>query len=76
MDVRHGADEPRFVEFGMDLGAHERTRREQMAAVMADYDPAEVLAREAEAWTLLMSGLDDEQQAVHRMLSEAGVLDA
>jgi hypothetical protein len=64
------------VEFGIDLGVQELARRELMLAAMPDWDPVAVLADETRARTLLMSGLDDDQRAVHRLLVEAGVLDA
>ncbi|MGQ0479615.1 MAG: DUF6400 family protein [Pseudonocardia sp.] len=64
------------MEFGIDLGVQELARRELMLAAMPDWDPVAVLADETRARTLLMSGLDDDQRAVHRLLVEAGVLDA
>ncbi len=65
-----------LVEFGIDLDAQEFARRELMLAAMPDWDPVADLADETRARALLMSGLDDEQRAVHRLLVEAGVLDA
>lgn len=60
----------------LDMAAHEQTRFASVLAASTDLDPGAVLAGEAEAHRMLYSGLDAEQQAVHRMLVEAGVLDA
>jgi hypothetical protein len=70
------AGDTELVEFTIDLTAHELARRGHVLAAIPDWDPIAVLAGEQRAWALLMSNLDPEQQAVHRMLVEAGVLDA
>lgn len=76
MTPRPDAHSDELLEFEIDLNAHELARREHVLAAMPDWDPIAVLADEKRAWELLMSNLDPEQQAVHRMLVEAGVLDA
>lgn len=45
-----------------------------MAALGPDWDPVAVLREEEAAHALLYSGLDEEQQRIHAMLVEAGVL--
>lgn len=60
----------------LDMAAHEQTRLAAVLVASTDLDPGAVLAGEAVAHRMLYSGLDAEQQAVHRMLVEAGVLDA
>jgi hypothetical protein len=60
----------------LDLAAHEQRRLAAVFAATTDLDPGTVLAAEAEAHRMLYSGLDAEQQAMRRMLVEAGVLDA
>jgi uncharacterized protein (DUF58 family) len=65
------------VDFFVDLSAHEQRR---LAIVLRDrlddphFDPAAVLADEARAEALLMSGLDAEQSAIRDRLRAAGVL--
>lgn len=64
-----------FVSFDVDLTLDEARRRaEVVAALGADWDPAAVLRGEDEAYALLYSGLDAEQQRVHDELVAAGVL--
>ncbi|MBB5926993.1 DUF6400 family protein [Streptomyces echinatus] len=66
-------DEP--VDFAVDLTDHEMTRRAHvMAALGADWDPVEMMRREEEAYDMLYSGLDEEQQRVYDTLVRAGVL--
>lgn len=66
-------DEP--VEFSVDLTGHEMTRRVHvMAALGADWDPAEAMRGEEEAYDMLYSGLDAEQQRLYDTLVSAGVL--
>jgi hypothetical protein len=43
---------------------------------MPDWDPAAVLAAEAEAHSLLYSGLNTEQRSIYDRLCKAGVFDA
>jgi hypothetical protein len=43
-------------------------------AMGSDWDPAELLRGEQEAYRMLFSGLDTEQQTVYDMLVEAGVI--
>ncbi|MEV6839658.1 DUF6400 family protein [Streptomyces sp. NPDC051133] len=63
------------VEFSVDLTAHEMLRRTHvMAAVGPDWDPVAALRGEEEAYDLLYSGLDDEQQRIYDELVAAGVL--
>ncbi|MEU3726929.1 DUF6400 family protein [Streptomyces sp. NPDC031705] len=62
-------------DFAVDLTAQEMLRRAQvMAALGPDWDPVEVLRGEEEAYDLLYSGLDAEQQRVYDELVAAGVL--
>ncbi|MEU9133693.1 DUF6400 family protein [Kitasatospora sp. NPDC048540] len=64
-----------LVPFEIDLTAEEvRRRAEVMAALGPDWDPAEVLRGEQEAYALLYSGLDAEQQRTYDDLVAAGVL--
>ncbi|MEU2778255.1 DUF6400 family protein [Streptomyces sp. NPDC007162] len=63
------------VEFSVDLTGHEMTRRAHvMNALGAEWDPVEVMRGEEEAYDLLYSGLDEEQQRLYDSLVEAGVL--
>jgi hypothetical protein len=62
--------------FSWDLTSHELRRLSATLEGMADWDPEGSLRMESEAYRLLMSDLDDEQRAIHRMLVEAGVLGA
>ncbi|GAA1600324.1 DUF6400 family protein [Streptomyces globosus] len=72
------APEPRpgaLVGFDVDLTAQEIQRRAQiLAALGPDWDPVEVLRGEEEAYDLLYSGLDADQQRIHDDLVAAGVL--
>ena len=64
-----------FVDFAVDLGAHEMLRRAHVLdAVGPDWDPVTALHAEDAAYDLLYSGLDAEQQRVHDELVAAGVL--
>jgi hypothetical protein len=76
METQPEANKPPLFEFSIDLSAHELARREHVLAATPDWDPVAVLADEQAAWALLMSNLDPEQRAIHRMLVDAGVLDA
>lgn len=73
-----GADRPgpeTLVGFDVDLTALEVLRRAQvMAALGPDWDPVAVLRGEEEAYDLLYSGLDAEQQRTYDELVAAGVL--
>ncbi|MGY4920907.1 DUF6400 family protein [Streptomyces sp. 900105755] len=63
------------VEFSVDLTGHELTRRAHvMAALGDDWDPVETVRGEEEAYDLLYSGLDPEQQRLYDTLLAAGVL--
>ncbi|MEU5311756.1 DUF6400 family protein [Streptomyces sp. NPDC021562] len=63
------------VEFSVDLTGHEMTRRAHvMNALGAEWDPVEVMRGEEEAYDMLYSGLDAEQQRLYDSLVEAGVL--
>jgi hypothetical protein len=70
---RTPAAEP--VDFDVDLTRHEMVRRAHvMAALGPDWDPVEMVRREEEAYDLLYSGLDQEQQRLYDTLVQAGVL--
>ncbi|HEY3483108.1 MAG TPA: DUF6400 family protein [Streptomyces sp.] len=59
----------------MDLTVEESRRRaEVMAALGPEWDPVAVLRGEEEAYALLYSGLDAEQQRTYDELVAAGVL--
>ncbi|MDQ2880306.1 MAG: DUF6400 family protein [Actinomycetota bacterium] len=62
--------------FFFDLTAHEICRMTAVLDAMPDWDPAAVLAAEAEAHSLLYSGLNTEQRSVYDLPCEEGVLDA
>ena len=66
---------PDLISFDFDLTAHEGAR---LAAVLdclgSGWDPAEVLAGEAEAHRMLYSDLDAEQRSAYDMLTAHGVL--
>ncbi|MFJ3760954.1 DUF6400 family protein [Streptomyces sp. NPDC090080] len=63
------------VAFDVDLTGHEMTRRAHvMAALGDDWDPVAALRGEEEAYDLLYSGLDEEQQRLYDALVAAGVL--
>jgi hypothetical protein len=51
-----------------------RRRAHVLEAAGDDWDPVEVLRGEGEAYALLYSGLDDEQQRIYEQLVRAGVL--
>jgi uncharacterized protein YciU (UPF0263 family) len=72
----NSADAPAdLVAFDIDLTLEEgRRRAEVVAALGPDWDPVEVLRGEQEAYALLYSGLDSEQQRIHADLVAAGVL--
>ncbi|MEV6007897.1 DUF6400 family protein [Streptomyces sp. NPDC051976] len=64
-----------LTPFTIDLTVEETRRRsEVMAALGPDWDPVEVLRGEDEAYALLYSGLDAEQQRTYDLLVAAGVL--
>ncbi|MGW4438751.1 DUF6400 family protein [Streptomyces sp. NPDC004596] len=75
---RPPADRPgtaRLVEFTVDLSSHEMLRRTHtVAALGAGWDPVAALHGEQEAYDLLYSGLDAEQQRLYEELIAAGVL--
>ncbi|MFF7353300.1 MULTISPECIES: DUF6400 family protein [Streptomyces] len=63
------------VDFAVDLTGHEMTRRAHvMEALGAGWDPVEALRGEEEAYDMLYSGLDPEQQRLYDDLVAAGVL--
>ncbi|MET9735607.1 DUF6400 family protein [Streptomyces sp. NPDC006458] len=67
--------DPAAVEFAVDLTAHEMLRRAHVLdALGPDWDPGAALRGEEEAYDLLYSGLDADQQRVYDELVEAGVL--
>ncbi|MFJ4922748.1 DUF6400 family protein [Streptomyces sp. NPDC088725] len=66
-----------LTPFMIDLTVEEARRRtEVMAALGPDWDPVAALQGEDEAYALLYSGLDAEQQHTYDMLVAAGVLPA
>ncbi|MER5943245.1 DUF6400 family protein [Streptomyces sp. NPDC001928] len=66
---------PAPVEFSVDLSAHEMLRRAHVLdALGPDWDPGAALRGEEEAYELLYSGLDADQQRVYDELVSAGVL--
>ncbi|WP_089106825.1 DUF6400 family protein [Streptomyces hyaluromycini] len=63
------------VEFSVDLTGHEMTRRAHVMAALGDgWDPVEMVRGEEEAFDMLYSGLDPEQQRLYDTLVAAGVL--
>ncbi|MGR8006950.1 DUF6400 family protein [Streptomyces hypolithicus] len=61
--------------FTIDLTFEEARRRaEVVAALGCDWDPVAALQGEDEAYALLYSGLDAEQQRTYDLLIAAGVL--
>jgi hypothetical protein len=67
-----GTDE---FAFAYDLTLDEARRRTAvLEAIGDDWDPIQTLAEEEQAWEMLYSGLDDEQQRVYDELVDAGVL--
>lgn len=66
---------PDLTPFTIDLTFEEARRRaEVVAALGPGWDPADALRGEDEAYALLYSGLDAEQQRTYDMLVAAGVL--
>lgn len=62
-------------EWAYDLTLDEVRRRQAvLAAIGEDWDPVAVLAQEDEAYAILYSGLDAEQQRIYNDLVIAGVL--
>lgn len=62
-------------EWAYDLTLDEVRRRQAvLAAIGEDWDPVAVLAQEDEAYAMLYSGLDAEQQRIYNDLVIAGVL--
>ncbi|MEU6344036.1 MULTISPECIES: DUF6400 family protein [unclassified Streptomyces] len=75
--MNHNDSPDQLHTFELDFTEHETARRAEVVAALGDdWDPVEVLRGEDEAHRLLYSGLDEEQEAVHRMLVAAGVLPA
>ncbi|MFJ1749617.1 DUF6400 family protein [Streptomyces sp. NPDC088116] len=64
-----------LTPFTIDLTFEEARRRaEVVAALGPDWDPVAVLRGEDQAYALLYSGLDAEQQRTYDLLVAAGVL--
>ncbi|MFE1962357.1 DUF6400 family protein [Streptomyces sp. NPDC059479] len=64
-----------LIPFTINLTVEEARRRaEVVAALGPDWDPLAVLRGEDEAYALLYSGLDAEQQRTYDLLVAAGVL--
>lgn len=63
------------LEFAFDLTLDEVRRRSAvLEAIGADWDPIRALAEEEQAYAMLYSNLDDEQQRLYDALVSAGVL--
>ena len=63
------------VDFTYDLTLDEARRRAAIVeAIGDDWDPVAVLTQENEAYDMLYSDLDDEQQRIYDDLVSAGVL--
>ena len=63
------------LDFAYDLTLDEARRRTAvLEAIADDWDPIAVLAEENEAYDLLYSNLDSEQQRIYHELVSAGVL--
>jgi hypothetical protein len=63
------------LDFAYDLTLDEARRRTAvLQAIGDDWDPIAVLAEENEAYDLLYSNLDEEQQRIYDELVSAGVL--
>lgn len=63
------------LEFAFDLTLDEVRRRSAvLEAIGADWDPIRALAEEEQAYAMLYSDLDDEQQRHYDTLVAAGVL--
>ncbi|MFB6987204.1 DUF6400 family protein [Streptomyces sp. NPDC056178] len=64
-----------LIPFTIDLTFEEvRRRAEVVTALGPDWDPVAALQGEDEAYALLYSGLDAEQQHTYDLLVAAGVL--
>ncbi|QTA30690.1 DUF6400 family protein [Streptomyces sp. CA-256286] len=64
-----------LLPFTIDLTFEEARRRAAVVAALGpDWDPMAVLRGEDEAYTLLYSGLDADQQRAYDRLVAAGVL--
>lgn len=63
------------LDFAYDLTLDEARRRSAvLEAIGDDWDPIAVLAEEQQAYDMLYSDLDEEQQRVYDELVRAGVL--
>ena len=63
------------VDLAYDLTLDEARRRSAVVqAIGDDWDPIAVLAHEQNAYDMLYSGLDEEQQRIYDELVAAGVL--
>ncbi|OBB65844.1 MULTISPECIES: DUF6400 family protein [unclassified Mycobacterium] len=63
------------LDFAYDLTLDEARRRSAvLEAIGEDWDPVAVLAEEQQAYDMLYSNLDAEQQRVYDELVRAGVL--
>jgi hypothetical protein len=59
-----------------DLTVHEQRRLAAVLDATPDFDPSAALSAESEAYRILYSGLDAEQQAIYWLLVDAGAIDA
>jgi hypothetical protein len=63
------------LDFAYDLTLDEARRRSAvLEAIGDDWDPGAVLAEERQAYDMLYSDLDDQQQRIYDELVRAGVL--
>ncbi|GAA1715730.1 DUF6400 family protein [Fodinicola feengrottensis] len=68
-------DETNEVSFALDLTLDEVRRRAAVLAALGDtWDPVTALLEEEQAYAMLYSGLDAEQQRIYDELVSAGVL--
>jgi hypothetical protein len=68
-------NEPNELMFSIDLTLGEVERRAAIVEALGDdWDPAAVLAGEQQAYEMLYSGLDAQQQSFYDELVRAGVL--
>jgi len=62
------------IDFNVDLTMDEMRRRMHVMAASGDIDPIKTYADEAEAYKMLYSNLDENQQQIYQMLVDQGVL--
>ena len=62
------------LDFAYDLTLDEARRRSAVLEAIDDWDPIAVLAEEQQAYDMLYSDLNEEQQRIYEELVRAGVL--